>query len=145
MNCADKLHVAQLDGSTRIDALIARNEELDEADDRDDRQIVLATTYRKESLEALPQEHRDGGQLFRSWSIASGARGDPERREYAVHVLPHEQGQAAIGEPAQLNEWIHGGWTPKQMCCSKGAPGEGSQVFVLLERDRSVANDQDDV
>ena len=34
---------------------------------------------------------------------------------------------------------------PKHMCCSKGASGESSQVFVLLERDRSVTNDQDDV
>ena len=46
---------------SRIDALTARNEELDEADDIGDRQIVLATTYREQSLEALPQEHRDAG------------------------------------------------------------------------------------
>ena len=33
-------------------------------------------------------------------------------------MLPHEQGQAAIWEPAQLNKRIHGGWTPN-ICAAR--------------------------
>jgi hypothetical protein len=134
--------VRQPDGTTRVDALIARNEELDMPEDRDDKQIVLASAYRQESLDSL----RDAGMLdpeqgqFRSWSVVSGARGDPERREYKCAMLSQPSGDQSMGAE-QIDDWIHGGWAPKHMCCSRNQQDQDSQIYVLLERDRSVTND----